>query len=189
VSGKGMPSALYMAIATSVIEAQSTVSPDTVSLMRNVNNLLYPRMHETGMNTALLYALFDLTRRQLRVCNAGLIVPILYHNRSACYLESHGLPLGTVTEGVYEELLVDLEPGDIVLLMSDGVVEAMNAQRELYGFARLEAVLAGCDTTMNAQTILNCIFESTFNFMDGVSPQDDMTLVVILVGGRRHPSH
>jgi sigma-B regulation protein RsbU (phosphoserine phosphatase) len=146
-------------------------------------------MHEMGMNTALLYALFDLSRRQLRVCNAGLIVPILYHNKAICYLESHGLPLGIVTEGAYEELLVNLEPGDLVLLMSDGIVEAMNAQRELYGFSRLEAVLENCDTTMNAQTILNCIFDSAFNFMDGASPQDDMTLVVIRVGGRHHPSH
>jgi serine phosphatase RsbU (regulator of sigma subunit) len=189
VSGKGMPSALYMAIATSVIEAQAAISPDTVSLMRNVNNLLFPRMHEMGMNTALLYALFDLSRRQLRVCNAGLIVPILYHDKAVRYLESHGLPLGAVTEGAYEELVVNLEPDDVVLLMSDGIVEAMNAQRELYGFSRLEAVLENCDTTMNAQTILNCIFDSTFNFMDGASPQDDMTLVVIRVGGRRHPSH
>jgi sigma-B regulation protein RsbU (phosphoserine phosphatase) len=147
-------------------------------------------MHETGMNTALLYALFDLSRRQLRVCNAGLIVPILYHNKAVCYLESHGLPLGAVTEGAYDELLVELEPGDLVLLMSDGIVEAMNAQRELYGFSRLEAVLEGCDTTtMNAQTILNCIFDSIFNFMDGASPQDDMTLVLIQVGGRHYPSH
>jgi serine phosphatase RsbU (regulator of sigma subunit) len=189
VSGKGMPSALYMAIATSAVEAQAAVSPDTVSLMRNVNNLLYPRMHETGMNTALLYALFDLTRRQLRVCNAGLIVPILYHDKTVCYLESHGLPLGVVTEGAYEELLVNLEPGDLLLLMSDGIVEAMNAQRELYGFSRLEAVLENCDAAMNAQAVLNCIFDSTFDFMEGTSPHDDMTLVVIQVGGRHYPSH
>jgi serine phosphatase RsbU (regulator of sigma subunit) len=73
-------------------------------------------------------------------------------------------------------------------LMSDGIVEAMNSQRELYGFSRLEAVLESCDAAMNAQTILNYIFDSTFDFMDGASPQDDMTLVVIRVGGRRRSS-
>jgi len=76
-----------------------------------------------------------------------------------------------------------------VLLISVATVDAMNAQRELYGFSRLEAVLENCDAAMNAQTVLNCIFDSTFDFMDGASPQDDMTLVVIRVGGRRHPSH
>ena len=119
----------------------------------------------------------------------GLLFPSFTTTGPFATWSLHGLPLGTVTEGAYEELLVDLEPGDLVLLMSDGIVEAMNAQRELYGFSRLEAVLEGCDTTMNAQTILNCIFDSTFNFMDGASPQDDMTLVVIRVGGRHHPSH
>ena len=184
VSGKGMASALYMAIATSIVEAQAMVSPDAVTLVRHVNNQLYPHMHETGMNTALLYALFDLTRRRLRVCNAGLIVPILYRNQAVRYLECHGLPLGAVTEGIYEEHLTDLQPGDVVLLMTDGIVEAMNVHRELYGFSRLETALENCDMT-NAQTILDCVFGSVFNFMDGVSPQDDMTLVVIQVGGRR----
>jgi sigma-B regulation protein RsbU (phosphoserine phosphatase) len=132
----------------------------------------------------LLYALFDLTRRRLRVCNAGLIVPILYRNQAVRYLECHGLPLGAVTEGAYEEHLIDLRPGDVVLLMTDGIVEAMNVHRELYGFSRLETALENCDTT-NAQTILDCVFGSVFNFMDGASPQDDMTLVVIQVGGRR----
>ncbi len=184
VSGKGMPGALYMAIATSVVEAQAVVSPDTVTLMRHVNNQLYPHMHETGMNTALLYAVFDLSRRQLRVCNAGLIAPILYRNQAAHYLECHGLPLGAVTEGVYEECLIDLQPGDVVLLTTDGIVEAMNVHRELYGFSRLETALENCDLT-NAQTILDCVFDDVFNFMEGALPQDDMTLVVIQVGGRR----
>jgi serine phosphatase RsbU (regulator of sigma subunit) len=183
VSGKGMASALYMAIATSIIEAQATTSPNTDTLMRHVNNLLYRRMHDTGMNTALLYTLFDLTRSQLRVCNAGLIAPILCHNGEIRYLDCYGLPLGAVAGEVYEERLVKLQPGDVMLLMTDGIVEAMNAHRKLYGFPRLEDLLRSCDMT-DAQTILDCIFDSVFDFMDGASPQDDMTLVVIKVGDR-----
>ncbi len=184
VSGKGMASALYMAIATSVVEAQATTSPDAATLVRHVNNLLYRRMYETSMNTALVYALFDLTRRQLRVCNAGLITPIFYRDGNLRYLECYGLPLGVVAGEVYEEQQVDLQPGDVILLMTDGIVEAMNAQRDIYGFPRLEAALEGCDMA-NAQTILDCIFDSVFDFMGGVSPHDDMTLVVVKVGGRR----
>jgi len=180
VSGKGMPSALYMAIATSIVEAQANASPDTVSLMQQVNNQLYPRMQETGMNIAMLYDIFDLTRRQLRVCNAGLIAPILFRDRAIQYLECYGLPLGAVTDGMYEEHLIDLLPGDVVLLMTDGIVEAMNSRRDIYGFSRLEAVLGSCDG-LNAQTILDSVFDNVFKFMDGVSAQDDMTLVVIKV--------
>ena len=184
VSGKGMASALYMAIATSVVEAQATTSPDSAALVRQVNNLLYRRMHDTGLNSALLYALFDLTRRQLHVCNAGLIAPIYYHNGTFCYLETYGLPLGAVAGEVYEECRVDLEPGDVLLFMTDGIVEAMNADRDLYGFPRLEAVLQDCDMT-NAQSVLNRVFDSVFEFVGDVSPQDDMTLVVVRAGGRR----
>ena len=72
----------------------------------------------------------------------------------------------------------------IMLFMTDGIVEAMNADRELYGFPRLEAVLQDCDLT-NAQSVLNRVFDSVFEFMGDVSPQDDMTLVVVRVGGRR----
>ena len=184
VSGKGMASALYMAIATSVVEAQANTSPDSASLMRDVNNLLYRRVHDTGMNTALLYALFDLTRRRLRVSNAGLITPILCHNGSLSYLECYGLPLGAVVGEAYEEQQIDLEPGAVILFMTDGIVEAMNAQRDLYGFPRLEAVLENCDMT-NAQSTLDCVFDSVFGFMEDEPPQDDMTLVVVKVGGRR----
>jgi serine phosphatase RsbU (regulator of sigma subunit) len=185
VSGKGMASALYMAIATSIIEAQATTSPDSVTLVQQVNSLLYRRMHETGMNTALLYALFDLTRRQLRVCNAGLIAPILYHNGTLRYLECYGLPLGAISGEVYEEQRIELQPGDVMLLMTDGIVEAMNSQRDLYGFQRLEAVLRSCDMT-DAQHVLDSVFDSVFEFMEAVVPaQDDMTLVVVRVGGRR----
>jgi serine phosphatase RsbU (regulator of sigma subunit) len=184
VSGKGMASALYMAIATSVVEAHATTSPDCATLVRRVNNLLYRRMHETSLNTALLYALFDLTRRQLRVCNAGLITPIYYHDGALRYLETYGLPLGIVAGEVYEEQQIDLHPGDIVLFLTDGIVEAMNAERDLYGFPRLEAVLRNCDAA-NAQSVLDCVFDSVFEFIGDVPPQDDMTLVVVKVGGRR----
>lgn len=184
VSGKGMASALYMAIASSIVEAQATTSPDSATLVRHVNNLLYRRMHNTGLNTALLYAQFDLTRRQLRVSNAGLITPILLQNGTLQYLECYGLPLGAVAGEVYEEERIDLKPGHIILFMTDGIVEAMNAERDLYGFTRLEAALDSCDTT-SAQSVLDCVFNSVFGFMDGVSAHDDMTLVVVKVGGRR----
>ncbi|GAB4530818.1 MAG: hypothetical protein Kow0063_09360 [Anaerolineae bacterium] len=184
VSGKGMASALYMAIATSIIEAQATTSPDSATLVRHVNNLLYRRMHETGLNTALLYALFDLTRRQLRVCNAGLITPIYFHNGTLRYLETYGLPLGIMAGEVYEEQQIDLHPGDVLLFLSDGIVEAMNSERDLYGFPRLEAVLENCDMT-SARSVLESVFDSVFEFMGDVPPQDDMTLVVVRVGGRR----
>ena len=184
VSGKGMASALYMAIATSIIEAKAATSPDSATLVRHVNNLLYRRVHETRMNTALTYALFDLTRRQLRVCNAGLITPVYYHNGSLRYLECYGLPLGVVAGEIYEEEQIDMQPGDIMLFLTDGIVEAMNAGRELYGFSRLEAVLKSCDKS-SAQHILDCVFKSVFEFMGDKSPQDDMTLVVVKVGGRR----
>ena len=184
VSGKGMASALYMAIATSVVEAQATASPDSATLVRHANNLLYRRMHDTGLNAALLYALFDLTRRHLRVCNAGLITPIYYHTGTLRYLETYGLPLGVVAGEVYEEQKIDLQPDDVLLFMTDGIVEAMNADRHLYGFPRLEAALEDCDMT-DAQSIADHVFESVFAFMGDVPPQDDMTLVVVKVGGRR----
>jgi sigma-B regulation protein RsbU (phosphoserine phosphatase) len=184
VSGKGMASALYMAIATSIVEAQATSSPDSATLLRQVNNLLYRRVHDTGLNTALLYALFDLTRRKLQVCNAGLITPVYLHNGTLRYLEVYGLPLGAVAGEAYEEEHIDLQPGDVMLFMTDGIVEAMNAQRELFGFSRLEAALKSCDKD-SAQHIMDCIFKSVFEFMGDVPPQDDMTLVVVRVGGRR----
>ncbi len=184
VSGKGMASALYMAIATSMIEAQATASPDSATLVRKVNNLLYRRVHAARMNTALLYALFDLTRRQLRVCNAGLITPILYHDGAFRSLELFGLPLGAVAGEMYEEQQIKLQPDNVVLFLTDGIVEAMNSHRDLFGFPRLETVLESCDMTSNAQRILDHVFDSVFEFMGDAAPQDDMTLVVVKVGGR-----
>jgi serine phosphatase RsbU (regulator of sigma subunit) len=67
--------------------------------------------------------------------------------------------------------------------MSDGIVETMNKNRDLYGFARLEATLQSCEAK-DAKGILNSVFDSAFAFMGDMSPQDDMTLVVIKMRDR-----
>jgi serine phosphatase RsbU (regulator of sigma subunit) len=91
--------------------------------------------------------------------------------------------LGAVAGEVYEEQRIDLQPGDVLLFVTDGIVEAMNANRELYGFPRLEAVLKSCDMK-NAQSVLDCVFDNVFEFMGDVPPHDDMTMVVVRVGRR-----
>lgn len=183
VSGKGVASALYMAVASGIVEAQATISPDSATLVHRVNDLLYGRVHETGLNMALIYAIFDLSRRQLQVCNAGLIAPLLYRGDAFSYLECYGLPVGAVSGEVYQEQQVQLQSGDIVLLMTDGIVEAMNAHRELFGFPGLESALQNCGKS-DAQGILDGVFHSVFEFMGDMPPQDDMTLVVVRLGDR-----
>jgi phosphoserine phosphatase RsbU/P len=96
------------------------------------------------------------------------------------YVENFGLPLGATALGRYAEALVSLRPGDHLLVVSDGIVEAMNMDGEMWGFDRLEAAFRASGAGGPVSTI-ETILAQVAAFTDPAPPHDDMTVVALQV--------
>jgi len=119
----------------------------------------------------------------LRVANAGCIPPIIKRvDGSLAWVESGGLPLGIGlgAETGYQEHSLTLWPGDLIILTSDGLVEAVNADQEMFGFERFEQLI-GQLSAGPAESALAQIQEAVAAFVQDTNPHDDMTIVVIRV--------
>jgi serine phosphatase RsbU (regulator of sigma subunit) len=179
-SGKSVPGAMLMAISRSVArsEARDHAAPETV--MRETNRLMAQDVPH-GSFVALSYATLDVRRRRLALASAGQLMPLLRRKNGAIrYLEPPGptLPLGILPEIGYAALSFDLEPGDTLVFYTDGVVEAQNVMRQLFGFERLEQIVHMYgDQPPNV--LLDIILRAVDDFIDGRAQHDDMTLVVL----------
>ncbi|HEU5100604.1 MAG TPA: PP2C family protein-serine/threonine phosphatase [Roseiflexaceae bacterium] len=180
VSGKGVPAALLMALALNTFETLVDAYPDQGALLTACNGTLAPRMIQSKQNAAFLSVVLDSTRHEARVANAGLVAPLLWRAGAVEYIESFGLPLGATHGASYAQRTIELRPGDRLLLVSDGIVEAMNCARELWGFERLEAAFRAA-THDDPAALIEAILAQIHAFTGDAPPHDDMTMVAIQV--------
>jgi sigma-B regulation protein RsbU (phosphoserine phosphatase) len=143
------------------------------------------RLHNArldGRFIAMLFATFDAATRQLTLSNAGSPYPLLVRDGHVVSVRLEGVPLGLLPGTQYDQSVLDLQPGDIVLFASDGVVESENAAQEEYGLQRLSAFLATIPPEDSAQTIAEKILAETDSHTgEGLTPHDDRTLIVLRV--------
>jgi sigma-B regulation protein RsbU (phosphoserine phosphatase) len=184
VSGKGIPAALLMALALNTFETLVDAYPDQGALLSACNGSLAPRMMQSKQNAAFLSVVLDGARYQAQVANAGLVAPLLWRGGAVRFIESFGLPLGAMHGASYTQQTVALRPGDCMLLVSDGVVEAMNDASELWGFERLEAAFRAAGGGDPA-AVVEAILAQLRGFMAGAPPHDDMTMVALQVSTGR----
>jgi phosphoserine phosphatase RsbU/P len=169
-----------MAVARSVArsEARDHITPPAV--MRETNRWV---AHDVppGTFVALSYATLDPATRRLAVASAGQLSPMLRReDGTISYLLPPGpaLPLGIMPNVPYEQLEVALAPGDTLVFYTDGVVEAHNPSGELFGFERLEALLAR-DGTLPPEEFIERVLLEIGAFSGNAPHHDDMTLVVV----------
>jgi serine phosphatase RsbU (regulator of sigma subunit) len=180
VSGKGVPAALLMALALNTFETLVDAYPDQGALLTACNGTLATRMIQSKQNAAFLSVVLDSARHQAQVANAGLVAPLLWRAGAVEYVETFGLPLGAVHAATYMQQTLELQKGDRLLLVSDGIVEAMNCERELRGFERLEAAFRSAGGN-DPSTLIEAILAQLRTFTGDAPPHDDMTMVAIQV--------
>jgi serine phosphatase RsbU (regulator of sigma subunit) len=136
----------------------------------------------SGMFVALLYAVLKAKDKSLSLCSAGQTQPVYISAASgeATLLETEGdaFPLGILEEAQYEETHLKLTTGDKVILYTDGVVEAMNQDKEIFGFDRLLYV-AKNSQKLTAEALLEEIKNNVDEFAGGAPQHDDITIIVI----------
>jgi len=176
VTDKGVPAALVMATTHSLLRAEAPrlVSPATV--LERVNNLLVDEM-PPKMFVTCLYAVLDPTAGTLVFANAGHNLPYVGTQDGTLELRATGMPLGLLADMAYDETSAVLEPGQSLLLHSDGLAEAHNTGGEMYGFPRLmRAVGEG----HSGETLIDHLLRSLDDFVGPAWDQeDDITLVTL----------
>ncbi|MFQ5593000.1 MAG: GAF domain-containing protein [Anaerolineae bacterium] len=141
VAGKGVPAALVMATTRAVLRAAGLRLASPGQVLERVNDVLCPDM-PPNMFVTCLYAVLDSDSGRLQYASAGQNPPYRRNDGGVAELQAAGLPLGLVSGMRYEENETTLAPGESILFSSDGLVEAHNPEREIFGFPRLGALMA-----------------------------------------------
>jgi serine phosphatase RsbU (regulator of sigma subunit)/anti-sigma regulatory factor (Ser/Thr protein kinase) len=173
VTDKGVPAAMVMAAARSVLRATAgrVVSPGVT--LERVNDLLCPDIPEK-MFVTCLYGVIDPASGRFRFANAGHNLPYARTADGAVELRATGMPLGLLPGMKYEEKEAWITPGESLLLYSDGVTEAHSTEREMYGTPRLASFVAG------GEELIDGLLASLAGFTGrGWEQEDDITLVTI----------
>ena len=184
ISGKGLSAALMLSGTVVALNTVVQRGYGPAQVAEALHQAMHPYTNRNQMNIALAYATLEQhnTGWQLRAVGAGSIPPLVRRaSGDTHWLETAGFPLGAVAVQRYDEVQVELGPGDVVLLLSDGVVEAMSAERELFGFDRLVETVAGLPVDTDAHTLQARVLEAVARHSDGSEHHDDITLVVVRV--------
>jgi serine phosphatase RsbU (regulator of sigma subunit)/anti-sigma regulatory factor (Ser/Thr protein kinase) len=176
VTDKGVPAALVMSATRSVLRASAQRLVEPGAVLERVNDHLCPDMPEK-MFVTCLYGVLDPVSGHLRFANAGHDLPYVKTAQGVVELRARGMPLGLMPGMAYEEKEATLEPGDSVLLHSDGVVEAHDPQRDMFGFPRLKETMA---RVAGGQELIDRVLGDLEAFTGPDADQeDDITMVTL----------
>jgi serine phosphatase RsbU (regulator of sigma subunit)/anti-sigma regulatory factor (Ser/Thr protein kinase) len=176
VTDKGVPAALVMSATRSVLRAsaQRLIEPGIV--LERVNEHLCPDM-PAKMFVTCLYGVLDPATGLLRFANAGHDLPYVKTADGVVELRARGMPLGLMPGMAYEEKEAVLQPGESVLLHSDGVVEAHDPERDMFGFPRLKETVADAP---GGQALIDRVLADLEAFTGpGAEQEDDITMVTL----------
>jgi predicted ester cyclase len=178
-TGKGVPAALVMSTTCGMLQlsAQALDSSSPGKVFERVNKTLVARI-PANMFVTCFYAVLDPKSATLSYANAGHDLPYLHRGSGeAKELRARGMPLGLMPGMSYEEKEIVLQKGDSALLYTDGLVEAHNPQREMFGFPRLQALVSEHG---EKGALGNILLEDLHSFVgEGWEQEDDITLLTL----------
>jgi sigma-B regulation protein RsbU (phosphoserine phosphatase) len=178
ISGKGIPAALLMANLQATLRGQTALDKSCKDSVTFTNNMLY---HSTAPNkfATLFYGILNSSTHEITYCNAGhndqYLITI---DQNIIKLTIGGIVVGIMPEIPFEEASVNINPGEMVVLYSDGITEAMNSNEEEFDTDRLTNILIK-NRGESAEKIIEIILNEVDNFAGNVAPMDDKTIVVI----------
>ncbi len=179
VSGKGVPSALFMAVTQTLIRSAARAHDSTAEIMVHVNDEL-SRENDACMFVTIFIGILDLRKGRLLYTNAGHNPPMLCRpdGRVDILDQRHGPAVGAMGGLPYREDMTALNPGDMLLLYTDGVTEAMDPERNLFGAGRImEIVRTGRFNT--PENAAGAVFSGVREFESGAEQTDDITLLAL----------
>ena len=176
ISGKGISAALIMANLQAVLRVLANSVPEPGPVCRQLNNHLH-QVTDASKFATFFYAIWEPRNRHLTYVNAGHNPPFLLGNQRRQRLEEGGMPLGMFPHTEFQTGEVFFHPGELLVLYSDGLTEAANAQRVEFGESQLESIVsAHCQKPLPEiqQIVLDAVQKWAANQLE-----DDLTLVLV----------
>jgi predicted ester cyclase len=175
-TGKGVPAALVMASARSMLRAVAQTSNSPGEVLRRANDPLVADI-PPNMFVTCFYAILEPESGRLSYANAGHDLPYVRHGSDAEELRARGMPLGLMPGMNYEEKEIILQVGESALFYSDGLVEAHDPKGEMFGFPRLRELVAEHG---EERTLGEVLFRELYSFVgEGWEQEDDITLLTL----------
>lgn len=180
VSGKGIPAALFMALSRIVVRVNATwYGRRPAAAIRDANTII-ANDSKSGMFVTLFYGFLDSETHTLTYVNAGHNPPIHFNAGDGALTElaATGIAMGALPDSVYSQEIVQMAPGDILVLYTDGITEAENADLEMFGPERLERIILA-SSRLPANEVIQEILNAVRSFTGDHPQSDDITLMVI----------
>jgi serine phosphatase RsbU (regulator of sigma subunit) len=185
VAGKAISAALYMARLTSELRSRAAIARTPARLLRRVNQEIVS-LGDDGMFATLVYCIYDLETRSLVFTNAGHCTPLLRRGDRVFPLQAeraHTPPLGVTPDLEAGEARVQLHSGDMLIMVSDGILEARDARGNEYGLTRLSRRIRTARGV--AEDVVKAILADIDSHAGEQAQGDDMTIVAMAIDERR----
>lgn len=182
VVDKGVGAALFMALSWILIRTYAMEHPTQPELVLSTVNHRVLAETQTDQFVTVFYGILDPAAGTLTYCNAGHPPPYLFgprHGAAARPLNRTGMPLGAIETATWEQATVQIDPGDVLVLYSDGITDAENSQRVSFGHARLKATVRA-SLGRSAQEIQNALLTEIEQFASEALQVDDVALMVVV---------
>jgi phosphoserine phosphatase RsbU/P len=183
VSGHSIGPAMFMVETRSAIRAQTNLLATPSETLEVLNKFLFEDLDQSDYFITLFYLQYNIHTQRLRFANAGHPPPLLLNQsqKEIKELDAEGLILGVKRNVIFEEKTTMLVTGDLILLYTDGLIEAENADKEFFGLERVKAVFLQ-NAEESPQTIIDSLFAELRQFSQRTAFDDDITLMVFRCG-------
>lgn len=177
VTGKGVPAALYMAVARTLIRAETDINHSSAQVLQRVNELII-NDNQSPLFLSALYAILDVTTGKLSYTSAGHDPPLCLRQSTGLVeeLPAKGSLLGAFRDVAFTAQIATLAPGDVLLLYTDGVTEARDTEGGFFGAERLKTALAAV-SECSAEEIVQEVVTAVSQFAGSATQADDLTLL------------
>jgi len=179
VSGKAAPAALFAALISGIMRSAAVQRPEPAQMLASLNDAIQERKLDSQY-VSLLFALWNDEDRTLLVANSGAVQPVLCRQGHSSIVKAEGFPLGLFPDVTYEEHMVATEPGDAIVFVSDGILDAEDATGEMYGDERLAQFLCAHRDLPSAE-IADALLADVTRFQGAHDRFDDETIIVLRV--------
>jgi sigma-B regulation protein RsbU (phosphoserine phosphatase) len=179
VSGKAAPAALFAALVSGIMRSAAVQRLDPAQMLTALNDALQERKLESQF-VVMLFALWNDEKQTLTVANSGAVQPVFCRAGKSSTVRAEGLPLGLFPNVTYEEITLEAEPGDAIIFVSDGILDAENSDGEMYGDDRLANLLCA-NRDKSAAHIAETVMADVARFQGSKDRFDDETIIVLRV--------
>ncbi|MCY4402224.1 MAG: SpoIIE family protein phosphatase [Candidatus Poribacteria bacterium] len=177
-AGKGIRGAMNAVLTNGMLHEVARFKSDADVILTDLNAGLSPRMYGPSfiaLNLAVLYE----AEKKVDYANGGQPYPILKRGTDIIEIENSDLPLGSMQNVQYESVSLDLREGDVLIFHSDGLIEALNANHDMYGTERLTELVSQIPEDLSAEQVIQHIVDDVQAFVQDEEQYDDLTIVVV----------